>query len=171
MGQHSPRRLTEGYINGLKYDGRGFLVRDTRVVGLMVAVNKLGKSYKVQRDLWQGRRGRRKLVKTVRQTLGCTEELTLDEARLRAEEVLRQIKLGIDPNAPPEVEKSEGWTVKQLYDEYAADMRKRECSEFTIDRVLYRRDLYLADWLTLPLKDLTRSIVRAKHHSLSEDRG
>ncbi len=171
MGQHSPRRLTEGYINGLKYDGRGFLVRDTRVVGLMVAVNKLGKSYKVQRDLWQGRRGRRKLVKTVRQTLGCTEELTLDEARLRAEDVLRQIKLGVDPNAPPEVEKSEGWTVKQLYDEYAADMRKRECSEFTIDRVLYRRDLYLADWLTLPLKELTRSIVRAKHHSLSEDRG
>ena len=103
--------------------------------------------------------------------LGCTEELSLEEARLRAEDILRQIKLGIDPNAPPEAEKCEGWTIEQLYDEYAADMKRRDCSERTIDRLLYRRDLYLADWLSMPLTELTRTIVRAKHHDLSENRG
>jgi hypothetical protein len=54
----------------------------------MVAVNKSSKSYKVQRDLWTGQRGRRRKVKTVRRTLGTTQELTLDDARTRAMQVI-----------------------------------------------------------------------------------
>jgi len=147
------------------------VVRDTKVTGLLLAVNKKSKSYKVQRDLWRGQRGRRQFVKTVRHTIGTTEELSLEEARLRAEDVIRQIKLGIDPNEPISDQKSEGWTVDILYDEYAADMRKRECTERTIEDVLYRRDLYLADWKRLPLTELTRSMVRAKHEELTQKRG
>ncbi|MBK6704264.1 MAG: hypothetical protein IPG56_11250 [Caulobacteraceae bacterium] len=40
--------------------------------GLLVDVNKLNKSYKVQKELWVGERGRRRLAKTVRKTLGTT---------------------------------------------------------------------------------------------------
>ena len=86
-----PEKLTEGLIKGLKFEGKPTSVRDAKVTGLMVAVNKTGKSYKVQRDLWQGQRGRRKLVKTVRHTLGTTEELTLEEARTRAAAVGRRV--------------------------------------------------------------------------------
>ena len=96
----SPRKLTETYINRLPFEGRPYAVRDTHTTGLMVAVNKNSKSYKVQRDLWRGQRGRRRLVKTVRHTLGTTDELTLDAARTRAQEVIAQIKRGVDPNAP-----------------------------------------------------------------------
>ena len=106
-------------------------MRDTKVTGLLLAVNKTVKTYKVQRDLWRGQRGRREFIKTVRHTLGTTEELTLEQARLKAEDVIRQIKLGIDPNKPLADQKAEGWTVDLLFEEYALDMRKRECSERT----------------------------------------
>lgn len=171
MPRYKPRKLTEGFIKGLPIDGSSYVVRDAKVTGLLVAVNKNSKSYKVQRDLWRGQRGRRELIKTVRHTLGTTEELTLEQARLKAEDVIRQIKLGIDPNEPLAEQKAEGWTVEVLFDEYAADMRKRECAERTIVDVLARRDRYLADWKKTPLTSLTRSIVRAKHHELTETRG
>lgn len=166
----APRKLTEAFVKALPL-GAPLLIRDSKVTGLMVAVNKRSKSYKVQRDLWQGQRGRRTLVKTVRHTLGSTEDLTLDQARLKAEDIIRLIKRGVDPNAPITEEKAEGWTVDVLFDEYAADMRKRERSERTAADTLARRDRYLADWKTKPLTSLTRSMVRAKHVELSETRG
>jgi integrase len=147
-------------------------VRDTKVTGLMVAVNKHSKSYKVQRDLWEGQRGRRTLIKTVRHTLGTTEDLTLEQARTKAEDIIRLIKRGVDPNAPlAEQQKAEGWTVDMLFDEYAADLRKREKSERTAIDTLARRDRYLASWRNLPLISLTRSMVRAKHAELTETKG
>ena len=94
-----PRKLTETFIKGLKYDGKSFVVRDTHTTGLMVGVNKRSKVYKIQRDLWRGPHGRQRLVKTVRHTLGSADDLSLDDARLRAQEVIALIKRGIDPNA------------------------------------------------------------------------
>ena len=170
MPRIEPRKLTEAFVKALP-TGRPLVVRDTKVTGFMIAVNKHSKSYKVQRDLWHGQRGRRTLIKTVRHTLGSTEELTLEEARLKAEDVIRLIKRGIDPNAPQAEQKAEGWTVDILFDEYARDMRKRECSENTIEHTLARRDRYLVDWKGIPLADVTRSMVRAKHQDLSEKRG
>ena len=170
MPRTDPRKLTEAFVKALPL-GRSCLVRDTKVTGLMIAVNKSSKSYKVQRDLWQGQRGRRTLVKTVRHTLGSADDLTLEDARHKAEDIIRLIKRGIDPNAPNAEQKADGWTVATLFDEYAADMRKRECSERTIEDMLARRDRYLGDWKGLPLTSLTRSLVRSKHHELSDKRG
>jgi len=96
-----PVKLTEAFIMDLTYDDKPFIVRDKSLKGFMVAVNKHSKSYKVQRDLWTGERGRRRKVKTVRHTLGTTGELSLDDARTLAMQVIAQIKQGIDPNAPP----------------------------------------------------------------------
>ena len=57
-----------------------------RVIALQ-GYQKHCKSYNVQRDLWTGDRGRRRKAKTVRHTLGTTQELTLDDARTRAMEL------------------------------------------------------------------------------------
>ena len=72
-----PTKLTKAFIRSLTYEDTSFLVRDTTIKGLMIAVNKHSKSYKVQRDLWVGERGRRRQAKTVRRTLRTTDELTL----------------------------------------------------------------------------------------------
>ena len=58
MPRSEPRKLTEAAIKSMPV-GTPILIRDTKVTGLMVAVNKHSKSYKVQRDLWHGQRGRR----------------------------------------------------------------------------------------------------------------
>ncbi len=60
-----PTKLTEAFIRRLVYEDKPIVVRDTTVTGLMVAVHKHTKSYKVQRDLWVGERGRRRKAKTV----------------------------------------------------------------------------------------------------------
>ena len=125
------------------------------MTGLMVAVNKTRKSYKVQQDLWQGQRGPRRLVKTVRHTLGTTEKMTLEEARTRAGAVIGQIKQGIDPNAPATDPAADAgaWTVRKLYHEYIADMRIRDCSERTVANMEDKLARYLSHWVDLPITE------------------
>lgn len=171
MSRSKPTRLTETCIKGLPFNGKPYLIRDTKVRGLIVAVQKSGKTYKFQRDLWRGQRGRRQLIKTVRVTLGTTEERTLEEARLKAEDLIRQIKLGIDPNAPAAEQSAVGWTLNRLIVEYSLDLQKRECAERTIADVLASRDRYLGDWNDDLLTELTRSRVRSKHQELTIKHG
>lgn len=168
-----PERLTEARIRALAYAGKSSTVRDERVTGLLVAVNKTGKSYKVQRDLWQGPRGRKVLVKTVRHTLGGTEEMTLDDARSRALVVLDQIKRGIDPNAPaPDASGDAGaWTVRRMYEEYGADMRARGCVERSITDMMERLDRYLPKWAATPITDVRRSAAREEHRRITANHG
>lgn len=168
-----PERLTEARVRSLAYEGKPAVVRDAKVTGLLVAVNKTGKSYKVQRDLWQGPRGRRVLVKTVRHTLGGTEEMTLDEARSRALAVLDQIKRGIDPNAPPpDADDDAGtWTVRRMFEEYGADMRARGCVDRSVDDMMDRLARYLPDWADTPITEVRRSAAREEHRRITERHG
>ncbi|MCR6643372.1 MAG: tyrosine-type recombinase/integrase [Terricaulis sp.] len=169
--QRQPRKLTEGYIKSLVFEGRAFAVRDAAVTGLMLDVNKRCKSYKVQRDLWVGERGRRRLVKTVRKTLGTTEDITLDEARTRALALIAEIKRGKDPNRSWQDMDAGSWTVTRMYEEYAADLRRRECAERTALDVLARLESYLGDWKALPISEIKKSMAREKHTKLSVRRG
>lgn len=172
MRRYEPTRLTESFIASLPMDGRNtYDIRDTRVVGLILAVNKRCKTYKVQRELWRGERGRRRLVKTVRKTIGRTDELTLEEARLKAQDMLRQIALGTDPNERAAQPQADGWTVETMFNEYVADMRKRECAEVSIANALASLNKYLADLKAVPITELTRSMVRGKHHDISVNHG
>lgn len=168
-----PEKLTEAKIKALTYEGKPAVVRDAKVTGLLVAVNKTGKSYKVQRDLWQGQRGRKRLVKTVRHTLGTTEEMTLDDARSRALAVLDQIKRGIDPNAPPPDPSADAgaWTVRRMFEEYGADMRARGCVERSIQDMMERLDRYLPKWGDTPITDVKRSTARDEHRRITDKHG
>lgn len=55
------KNLTQRAVDMAKWNGTTRFIRDGRVTGLILAVNKTSKTYKVQRDMW--REGR---VKTVR---------------------------------------------------------------------------------------------------------
>lgn len=166
-----PTKLTEAFIRRLVYDGKPIVVRDTEVKGLMIAVHKHTKSYKVQRDLWVGDRGRRRKVKTVRRTLGTTDDLPLYEARIKASEVLNDIRKGIDPNASATGQGAEAWTVEQMFNKYGDDLRARECSERTIDDMFKQIDRYLRNWKTVPISGVTRRMAREKHRYISTHHG
>src|SRR5688572_12417898 len=116
------RKLTQKMVDQIPLSERPQVVRDAAVTGLLLKIGKTSKAYAVQRELWVGERGRRRLVKTVRHTLGRTDELTLDEARTQALAVLAAIRSGRDPNEPKVA--AEVWTVEQAYAAYASDARK-----------------------------------------------
>lgn len=166
-----PTKLTEAFIKKLVYDDRPVVVRDTVVKGLMVAVHKHTTSYKVQRDLWVGTRGRRRKTKTVRRTLGTTQNLSLDDARTQAMQVIAKIKNGVDPNARPSAARPEAWTVERMMAEYAQDMRVRECSPRTIAELTIQLNRYLGDWKAVPISEVTRTMAREKHRYISENNG
>jgi integrase len=170
MTKHAPTRLTEAFVQKVQYKEKLAVIRDTKVTGLMLVVNKCSKSYKIQRDLWAGHRGRRRLVKTVRYTLGTTEDMSLEEARIRAEEMLSQIKRGVDPNAKPTIA-AERWTVEKLYEEYGHDLRTRDRSERTFEDMKARLKRYLPKWKTMPINEIKRSFAREEHKRITNDHG
>lgn len=169
--KYPPTRLTASFIEKLTWDGELIIVRDTKVTGLMIAVQKYCKSFKVQKDLWKGQRGRRRLVKTVRFTLGTTEELTLEDAREQATEMLLRIRRGEDPNAAPKGESADGWTVEQMYREYAEDLRTRECAKRTIEDFLARLEKYLPKWKPIQITEIKRSMARDEHRHITKKHG
>lgn len=169
MPKHAPTRLTEAFVQKLPND-KIYFIRDTKVTGLMLVVNKRCKSYKVQRDLWTGHRGRRRLVKTVRYTLGTTEDMSLEEARIQAEEVLSKIKRGIDPNGKPKVS-SDSWTVERMFKEYEHDLKIRDRAQVTIDGMMDRLTRYIPKWKDVPITEIKRSFAREEHKRITEKHG
>ena len=160
--------LTQRAVDAAKWSGATQFVRDGRVTGLILAVNKTSKTYKVQRDMW--REGR---VKTVRHTLGSTDELSLDAARARAQEVIAQIRRGVDPNGGEE-EDAPGvaaMTLGELWDKYEAWLVDQERSEVTITSFRRHLEKYLGDWRDTPIGDLRKSTCRERHERLTRRHG
>lgn len=164
-----PTRLTKRVIDALPTvgpKGKRYYVRDTAVRGLMIGVNRLGsKSWKVQRDIY--REG--KFVRSVRTTIGQWPDMDVDAARARAQEVITQIKRGIDPNAPPEVREDSvlTWTLERLYKEYEAHMRKKDRRDVSIDDMQWRLDTYLPDWKTRKIATITKADCKARHELIT----
>lgn len=162
-------RLTDARIRDAKYKGRSVQLRDSTLPGFFVDVNKNSKSYKVQADLYVGERGRRRLVRTVRKTLGRVGEVALDDARVRAMGLLADIKRGVDP--AKQTIRAEGWTVGQLWDEYEADMTARQLAPVSVSGFRYALTKYLADWRNLSIAEVKRSMCRSRHGLLTQKHG
>ncbi len=166
-------RLTEKLVEALEHDGKPYVVRDEAVRGFMVAVNKRSKTYKIQRDLWVGPVGRRRLVKTVRRSIERADRMSLKEARREATLLIARIDAGEDPNAKEKaaVVRADAWTVERMFAEYARDMEARDLGERTIADHLGRMARYLDDWRDLPITEVKRSMCRQKHEQLARRHG
>jgi integrase len=164
-----PQKLTEKKVQQLQYTGKNHTVRDTQVIGLFVDVGKVSKSYKCQADLWAGDRGRRSYVRTVRVTLGKVGELPLDVARVRASELLAQIKAGVDPVRRPTPTPT-ALTVAAAFESYAQRcINKGRATRTIADMERYLG--YLDSWRLLPLASITKAMARAEHARLTSDVG
>jgi len=165
------KKLTPSLVAALRFQGERLVVRDTQVTGLMVRVQKNSKSYAVQRELWAGPPGARRLVKTCKITLGNVDDMTLDEARDRATALVRQIKRGVDPSAPASsAEPVANWTVEKMIREYAGDLAAREKTARSIADVLatVADGGALADWRERRVPEITKAMARDKHAALSK---
>jgi hypothetical protein len=95
----SPRRLTQQFVESLSWNGKKSFIRDADLKGFVVVVNKTSKSYMIQRDVWKGERGNRRLLGTRRVLIGRTGVMSLKEARDKARDVIAQMGRGEEPNA------------------------------------------------------------------------
>lgn len=78
---HEPRKLTDTDIRKLKFGGKPYLARDTHTAGLMERLNPRSRTQKGE---------------ALPSNVGSTDELSPDEAYLRAQEVITLVKRGID---------------------------------------------------------------------------
>ncbi|WP_415182516.1 tyrosine-type recombinase/integrase [Phaeovulum sp.] len=174
-----PVKLTEEIIRKLEWEGKPSLIRDARLPGFLVAVNKTCKSYKIQADLWQGVRGRKKLIRTVRHTIGTTDQFSLVEARSSASDILSMIRRGNDPFPPKgkDALKNLGtsdpvnWTVDEMMNEYAADLISRDCAPRTLANIAEVQARYLYHWDGLPALSIKKKDARDLHALISKAHG
>lgn len=149
----------------------GGIVRDVTVPGMFAERSKTGSvvSLKIQADLRPGTRtGAARKPVSVRMTLGQHPELSLDAARAQAQQLLGQIKSGVDPRvAAPDV--STVWTVGHAYSKYIADLAKRAGTDLSRRDLQNRLDRYLGEWKDTPLEVLTKETVEQIQMKVAAD--
>lgn len=127
--------ITQDFIDRLA-PGEPVTIRDTRLAGFLVVVNRKSISFCVQRDLWADRR----LIKTCRVTLGRAGIMTVKSARAEAQRVLGLIAAGIDPNQRESPEA----TLAEAFGEYLDRCSKLERAPKTVAMYRYEFGRYLA---------------------------
>lgn len=189
MPTFAPTKLTIRFVENLPHAERhpttgrvlSYSVRDTLVPGLMVVVNANSKSFAVQRDLYSEERdaqGRRVKLGTRRVRLGDVRDfLSIEAVRAKAQEVIAQLKAGIDPNKPadpqPLPEPKKEFTFAQALDAYLdrCERKARRPSTVLGYRNLFER--YLKDWADRPLREIGDDTlgVDERHRTITKNNG
>lgn len=159
-------KLTERVIATLK--GRGadsksrqpVLYFDKDVPGFGVAVStKTGsKIYKAQRDLPNGR--------TRRVTIGAVGEISLEDAREKATDIIHGMRHGIDPKAARLGHGAN--TLKAYVELYVEHHPLSEGSKLGYSAMMRT---HLEDWLDLSLPTITGHMVEKRYHELVKNKG
>jgi hypothetical protein len=151
-------KLTERLIAKLAApteSGRQEIVWDVALhgFGILCSGASTKKSYVVQRDI-DGR--------TRRVTVAAVEEVTLDQARKEAGQILFDLRRGRDPKAT----RRGAITLRQALDHYLAVRKLRAPSQR-----LYRKSIeaHLRTWLDLPLTSITPQAVEKRHKAIADE--
>lgn len=153
-------KFTEKSIEKLKApdpSGRQTLHWDSDLKGFAVLCSGISntRTYVVQRDMPNG--------KTRRVTVGAVNEIALDVARVRAADMLDDLRRGIDPKKKPEVEAT---LRKALNDYLTAGKNLRPAS---IKAYRTGVESYLAAWLDTPLREITSEMVATRHLAIADE--
>ena len=134
--------------------GKQQLFWDTelRGFGVLVSGKTNAKTFVVQRDI---------AGKTRRVTIGPTNVLSLDEARRRAEGVLANFFLGIDPKARHGGDE----TLRGALADYLA--ARKDLADRSREAYCDSVERHLTDWLDRPLKEITAEMVEDRHRSIA----
>jgi integrase len=158
-------RLTKTSVQGLQPGEKQERVWDTSLRGFGVLVSPGGaKSYFLQRKL-HGR--------SLRISIGRADDLSADQARRKAEELVAQIAQGVDPVEEAKAEKARAMTLGDAFDMYVDAPKKKGAgrggkkSPQTI-RDIRKAERRFADWLDLPVTAITGDMVRKRHAELAK---
>lgn len=139
--------------------GRRDYYQDTASEALLIGITDRGvKSFRVRRKI---------SGKSIRVTLGRFPDMTIDQARRKAREVLSDLAEGINPIAEKRASRARAMTLGDVFEDY---LRTRGPSLKPTTAADYRKVLtrYLADWTDRPMTAIDRNAVERRHRHISE---
>jgi integrase len=130
-----------------------------RGFGVLVSGTTATKTFIVQRKI-KGSQNARRI------SIDRTDVITLDVARERAIKLLAELGAGIDPREERRVTARRALTLGNALDGYLASRKDNLAAKTRHD---YRATVerYLADWMELPLRQITPEMVEAKHEAIA----
>ncbi|MCE5361584.1 MAG: tyrosine-type recombinase/integrase [Acidithiobacillus sp.] len=133
--------------------------RDDQLVGFGLKVTPKSKVYIVER---------RVAGKSKRITIGRHGPWTPDNARREAQKLLAEMAQGVDPNERKHRQRQQSIHLAEVYAEYRLVRHLTPKTVQEYDRAL---QVYLADWSSRPVKEITTDKVRQRFRQLSEQHG
>ena len=98
-------------------------------------------------------------------TIGKFPEVSVSEARKKAQLILTQLNSGIDPTAEKRKQEAEKTKLVDVLELYLSD---RDLKPYTVRDYRYRLKLGFEDWLTIPVGSITESMVLKRHKKISK---
>jgi integrase len=146
-------KFSDTLIAKLETTGEVYRVWDTvtQYLGVTITANGV-KSFFVQR-----RRPGHKHPK--RMVIGRCSGMTVAKARIRAEEVLYKMGLGLDPRVPD----IQSLTLREALERYLAKDKPQPLAEGSKVVIKYAILRWLATWLDLPLLSIDHDMVDERH--------
>jgi integrase len=155
-------KLTKTSIDRLLPSDKGqVLYWDDSLHGFGIRVTPKRKTYFVEARV----KGKTCRVTTGRHGKGG---LTLDEAVLRAHDLLKQIRGGVNPREFAEEEAIKGIALADVFIDFKESRDLRPKTVAIYDSVMRR---CFSDWLSLPITSITKDMVEIRHKELSNAYG
>lgn len=154
-------KFTKTLIAALEADeGKGrTYYHDSSVPGLVLSITKKGvKSYQAYKKV----KG-----KPVRVTLGRHPDITVEQARKKAQKAIADMVNGVNPIHKARAEQKSKLTLREVYADYLK-YRGSKLKQSTIAQYENALDKHFEDWADSPLIDITRDKVSERHLKISE---
>lgn len=111
--------------------------------------------------------------KDARKTIGKLSQYTLDEARVIARDYLHEMHKGVNITTKErerlkdiEVDKTKDVTLKEVISDML-DVRSAHLKKSTAEWYKQISDVYLADWVEMPMRTISRDMVRVRFLEIS----
>ncbi|MGV7222665.1 MAG: tyrosine-type recombinase/integrase [Nitrospinales bacterium] len=153
-------KLTKKAVEGLPSPESGQAIYwDSELSGFGVRVTLSSKSYVCQRRVNK---------RTVRSTIGRTDQITLVQARSIAKDQLHSMTKGEDINRSKKGAICEDVTLEQAWKDFLAT---RDLKDSTLSDYNWMMKKVFNDWKKKQVVDISRDMVQRRHKMLGEKRG
>lgn len=157
--QPNRTKLTKGYVDRIKPEGKDAFHWDTEVRGFGARITPTGKLTFIVQGRVEGTDG-----PAARITIGAYGVFTVDQARDEAREHLRAMRKGIDPRAARKAEAAQKVTLQEVCDAYVARPGKlKASSKAVIERHVTTT---FEKWKDKPIVAITEEMCRARYREM-----
>lgn len=132
---------------------------DDSLPGFAVVVGRKRKTYIVHTDI---------AGKSAKLTIGGAHIMSLEVARTRARSLLCDIRNGIDPRVQKKIAADKVFSVSAAFTEY---LESKKLADTTVRDMKEVTTLYISDWCSMSVHEITPSMISARHKRIGKDSG